>query len=132
MSPRHTFIGVDHSMGFFQQLPGYVWLFIVVIAASCIWMHWKYSNRIDAMGPTILTTLGIFGCFLGIAIGLLEFNAGNIQGSVPALISGIKTAFWASIVGIGAALTLKARSMLMGVPAVSGETNDGATVDDLA
>lgn len=118
-------------MGNLQEY-GYVLSFAAAIAIACIWMHVKFSSRVDSLGPTILTTLGIFGCFLGIALGLRTFDADHIQESVPSLISGIKISFWASIAGIGAALTLKLRGMLMGVPAISGESHDGASIDDLA
>ncbi|WP_166484973.1 hypothetical protein [Nitrosomonas eutropha] len=43
--------------------------------------------------PTILTTTGIFATFFGIALGLADFDAANIQASIPALLAGLKTAF---------------------------------------
>src|SRR5690606_22563787 len=52
--------------------------------------------------------------------------------ALPILINGIKTAFWASVWGIGAALSLKIRSLLLGVPVTNGESHTGATIDDLA
>jgi len=77
--------------------------------------------------------LGIFGCFLGIAIGLLHFDTENIQSSVPSLLDGIKTSFWASIFGVGGALTIKGRYQIFGPPKFSpGSVVQGATVDDLA
>lgn len=33
--------------------------------------------------PTLLTTAGIFGTFLGIVMGLLDFNQNNIEASIP-------------------------------------------------
>src|SRR5258708_17111300 len=68
-----------------------------------------YNEKAVSFGPTILTTLGIFATFLGIAFGLSEFDANNIQASVPALLGGLKTAFWASVAGGGGALLLKFR-----------------------
>lgn len=35
---------------------------------------------------SILTVIGIFGTFLGIFIGLLAFDIGNIEGSIPGLL----------------------------------------------
>jgi methyl-accepting chemotaxis protein len=70
--------------------------------------------RAVANGPTILTTLGIFATFVGIALGLAQFDANNVQGSVPRLLDGLKTAFWASVFGVGAALTIKFRDHLLG------------------
>jgi DNA anti-recombination protein RmuC len=77
--------------------------------------------------------LGIFGCFFGIAIGLLHFDTADIQRSVPSLLDGIKTSFWASIFGIGGALTIKGRCQIFGPPKFSpGSVVQGATIDDLA
>jgi hypothetical protein len=42
-----------------------------------------YNEKAVSFGPTILTTLGIFATFLGIALGLSEFDSNNIQASVP-------------------------------------------------
>ncbi|WP_245232229.1 hypothetical protein [Thiorhodococcus minor] len=50
--------------------------------------------------PTLLTTLGILGTFLGIAIGLLDFDSTRIEYSIPLLLDGLKLAFTTSIVGI--------------------------------
>ena len=77
--------------------------------------------------------LGILGCFIGIAVGLFNFDATDIQKSVPGLLDGIKTSFWASIAGIIGALTIKARCQIFGPPRISsGEGLQGATIDDLA
>jgi hypothetical protein len=65
--------------------------------------------------PTILTTTGIFFTFLGIALGLAHFDTENIQASIPALLGGLKTAFWASVAGVGGALTIKFRHFFFGV-----------------
>lgn len=50
--------------------------------------------------PTVFTTLGILGTFLGIYVGLLEFDVNKITESIPTLLEGLKTAFLTSIVGI--------------------------------
>jgi DNA anti-recombination protein RmuC len=77
--------------------------------------------------------LGILGCFLGIATGLFHFDTTNVQNSVPSLLDGIKTSFWASIAGIVGALTIKARCLLFGPPGVShDEELRVSTIDDLA
>jgi len=58
---------------------------------------------LDAI-PSNFTTLGVFGTFLGIVIGLQDFNTTDIQGSIPQLLDGLKTAFWTSIYGILASI----------------------------
>lgn len=50
--------------------------------------------------PSVFTTLGIFGTFLGIYLGLREFDVNNIDSSIPKLLEGLKTAFLTSIFGI--------------------------------
>jgi hypothetical protein len=64
-------------------------------------IHVSNNEKTVEFGPTILTTTGIFLTFLGIAVGLKEFDVSSIQASVPALLGGLKTAFWASVAGVG-------------------------------
>lgn len=73
-----------------------------------------------------------FFTFLGIAEGLYEFNPQKIDASIPTLLDGLKTAFIASVVGVGAALSLKLRYTIFGVKRSGSATAAGsATVDDL-
>ncbi len=60
--------------------------------------------------PTLLTTAGIFGTFLGIVMGLLDFNQNNIEASIPPLLEGLKTAFITSLAGILFSLVFKTLS----------------------
>lgn len=60
--------------------------------------------------PTLLTTMGIFGTFLGIVLGLLEFNQNDIEASIPLLLAGLKTAFITSLAGIFLSLVFKTLS----------------------
>jgi hypothetical protein len=66
---------------------------------------WRRNWMIQ--GPTILTMIGILGTFWGVAQGLSEFDPENVKDGLPLLLSGLKTAFSASIVGVGAAVALK-------------------------
>lgn len=47
-----------------------------------------------------IVSLGIFGTFVGIAMGLYHFDVSNIKDSMPQLLEGLKTAFVTSGVGI--------------------------------
>ena len=47
--------------------------------------------------PHLFPTLGILFTFLGIAIGLWNFDSNNIEKSIPELMNGLKTAFLVSI-----------------------------------
>ncbi|WP_428354533.1 MotA/TolQ/ExbB proton channel family protein [Methyloprofundus sp.] len=56
---------------------------------------------------TSLGILGILGTFIGIVVGLLEFNAEDIDGSIGLLLAGLKTAFITSLVGMSASIIFK-------------------------
>lgn len=58
-----------------------------------------YNYVYDSI-PSIFTTLGILGTFLGIFVGLQKFDVQNINDSIPILLDGMKTAFLTSILGI--------------------------------
>jgi hypothetical protein len=116
------------------DLPAVTQAAIVAIALLTLWLGvFRYNVLSITYGPTILTMIGIFGCFLGIAIGLMHFDTANVQGSVPTLLGGIKTSFWSSVMGIGGALAIKMRLLLLGPPKTAGDGEiQGATIDDLA
>jgi len=64
------------------------------------------SNIIEAF-PNIAVSLGIFGTFVGIFIGLYNFDVHNIDKSIPGMLAGLKTAFITSIVGIFASVMMR-------------------------
>jgi hypothetical protein len=66
-----------------------------------------FGDKVKANWPTLLSTLGILGTFIGITLGLLKFDVGNINASIPVLIDGLKTAFFTSIVGMLTSLIFK-------------------------
>jgi len=73
-------------------------LAIFVFALLCL-MARRLASFV-AYTPALLTSLGIFGTFTGIVIGLLAFNPGDIDGSIEGLLEGLKTAFLTSLLGI--------------------------------
>jgi len=120
---------VDHifaSLGIFTDVS------IVIILLLAIGLHLRWNRRAAAAGPPLLTTVGIFFCFAGITWGLVDFAPDDLRDSVPHLLQGIRTSFWASVFGIGCALTIKLRLLFFGEPdlAASGVPT-GATIDDL-
>ena len=116
-----------------ECLNGFTQFSTVLISLTALLFHIRWSRRATALGPTILTTLGIFFCFAGIAWGLLDFDPNDVRSSVPHLLGGIRTAFWSSVVGIFWALTLKIRVALFGDATVRASgAQEGSTVDDLA
>ena len=64
-------------------------------------------GELTRLAPTAAMSLGILGTFLGIFIGLLNFDTGNIDDSIPNLLGGLKTAFFTSLFGMVASLLLK-------------------------
>ena len=47
-----------------------------------------------------IVSIGVFGTFIGILFGLFEFNAKDVEHSLPFLLDGLKTAFITSGVGM--------------------------------
>ncbi len=113
-------------------LPGLTQAVMAFIAV--IWGYFfffRFNARTVSNAPTVLTSIGIFGTFLGIAIGLSDFNTEDIKGSVPTLIDGLKTAFWSSVMGIFCALTIKIRHLFVIQKITHAENSHGATIDDI-
>lgn len=81
---------------------------IVVILGFAIWAaiyihrRTKENNNTHLFDfiPHLFPTLGILFTFLGIAIGLWNFDSNNIEKSIPELMNGLKTAFLVSIFGV--------------------------------
>lgn len=76
----------------------YVLVFLFSISLVLKWKdkHGAFTNYT----PTLLTSLGILGTFIGIVAGLLEFDTLNIEESIGPLLEGLKTAFMTSLVGM--------------------------------
>lgn len=105
---------------------------IAVITALTFFFHfYRYSIRTAEVAPNILTSIGIFGTFLGVALGLWHFDTADIHGSVPKLMDGLKTAFWSSIVGLLGALTLKIRGAVAQTARREVQQTRVASIDDL-
>lgn len=77
---------------------------IVLFALAAFKKHKNEWHNFTDYAPTLLTSLGILGTFLGIVVGLLNFDVKNIDGSITSLLAGLKTAFVTSIAGTGLAL----------------------------
>ena len=65
----------------------------------------KYRQRIEML-PSFISTLGVIGTFLGITMGLCDFNENDIEASIPNLLGGLKMAFITSLLGMGGSLVL--------------------------
>ncbi|MDX8389576.1 MAG: hypothetical protein R8M38_03705 [Mariprofundaceae bacterium] len=106
---------------------------ILVTWAISLWSVAKDKHpRFVEFSPTLLTSLGILGTFVGITLGLISFNFESqlaIDQSLPDLLSGLKMAFISSIFGM--ATSLMTRSFAMWHQAGGVETQDEVGVDEL-
>ncbi len=80
--------------------------------------------------PTLLTTFGILGTFLGISTGLLHFDVTNIEASIPLLLNGLKMAFITSITGIFLAVILRL-TLVLGPERSGAATSAGSPIATL-
>ncbi len=93
-------------------------LTILCLLVIAIW-GWNASKKFkvavaenpfgDYEQPQTASILGVLGTFLGISVGLINFNPAPdaMQQSVINLLGGMTTAFFTSIFGMGISLYLK-------------------------
>ena len=85
---------------------------ILAIFLIVIFLHLVISlkNRREgnaSYNAEMSLSLGILGTFTGIVLGLVNFDVGNIQDSIPDLLSGLKFAFTTSIAGMISSILIK-------------------------
>ncbi|MFC0180945.1 MotA/TolQ/ExbB proton channel family protein [Thorsellia kenyensis] len=97
-----------------------VMTFIFIFSFLCL-IRKKLSGFVDYT-PSLLTSIGIFGTFLGIFFGLLEFDPETIDESIETLLSGLKTAFVTSLIGLILSMVFKTL-----VTFFEGKTDDDLT-----
>lgn len=90
-------------------------MMIIVICAVIGYLYIRSQKHKDKlldhkgfieMIPSLISTLGVLGTFVGITIGLYYFDTGNLTASIPMLLSGLKTAFFTSLAGMAGSLVL--------------------------
>jgi len=79
----------------------------ILVAGIYLRLAKKKTNKVIALLPNVAVSLGILGTFVGIYLGLLEFDVAKISDSIPKLLDGLKTAFSTSIAGMLTSLILK-------------------------
>jgi hypothetical protein len=99
---------------------------IVGIAGAGYRVWFRKSSQLVQLAPSAAVSLGIFGTFVGVYIGLQGFDVQNISASIPLLLDGLKTAFMTSIWGIAVSIALR---VLYG-HLDDGETDDSQESDD--
>lgn len=75
-------------------------LFIAVWIGLTIYVPYRFKERGIQEMQTIATTFGILGTFIGIIVGLINFDTSDIQNAVPMLLDGLKFSFVTSIAGM--------------------------------
>ena len=119
-------------MAFITEMTLTSQIIIGVILLMTVYFHsFAYNMNTVNSAPALLTSIGIFGTFVGIAQGLQEFDTLQIQDSVPSLLEGLKTAFWTSIAGLFAALSIKFRYVVVTQPRQKTGRTNTVTLADL-
>ena len=101
-------------------------IFVIIMGGTMFWFREIPHQRVNAVA-SIVIVIGVLGTFIGIAIGLYQFDTQNIEASVPKLLEGLKIAFITSILGIIGSIVLK-----WSVLNKTSGTRAGTTIDDLA
>ena len=111
------------------------YIVVGIFTALIVWCFVAGVRRPKLRGatPALLTTLGVLGTFVGIFIGLLDFNVQGIKESIPSLLDGLKIAFATSIIGMFAGVLFKVLSSLgyFGEEASQEEVGPGEIYDVL-
>lgn len=76
-------------------------LITIIIIAWILFLFYKSMGKNSKRNyKQEIISLGVLGTFVGIAIGLFNFDTNNLKDSMPQLLEGLKTAFITSGVGI--------------------------------
>ena len=78
----------------------FLWIIPILFIVSFIPALFGKWERFTESAPTLLTMLGIFGTFVGIVVGLLDFDTEKLDSSIGDLLEGLKTAFITSLAGM--------------------------------
>ncbi|HHC11559.1 MAG TPA: hypothetical protein ENK79_02860 [Campylobacterales bacterium] len=71
-----------------------------------------------------IVSLGVLGTFIGIFMGLQDFNPSDMKNSIDTILIGLKTAFFTSIAGMGVALILSILQKLLNTNIDDGENQE--------
>ena len=105
-----------------QNMDTISYIIAIVILLSPFFLKRKFGKGHIA---SLTITIGIFGTFFGVFIGLLNFNPEDITASIPKLINGLQTAFVTSIAGLLANLILRIKPSIYGfIEEVIGKKSD--------
>ena len=80
---------------------------IIYVAMVILFITALFKRKKGIMFANFIAALGMIGTFLGICIGLSNFDENNITKSIPILLQGMRTAFFTSLVGMSISIILK-------------------------
>lgn len=80
-------------------------IFILIKAMSAV-KQGRRGKQVE-IAPTLMTSMGILGTFVGIVIGLFAFDPTQIDESIKGLLGGLRTAFFTSVIGMSCAMYFK-------------------------
>ncbi len=112
----------------------FVWVTFIVLGLSLYEANKGKHSHFLEYAPTLMTSLGILGTFIGVVIGLLQFDTNNVDDSIPLLLEGLKTAFITSIVGMVCAMSFNFLDAWKFAPKRAnqvGATKQNVTPDDI-
>jgi len=93
-------------------------IFMVCWVALTIGLPFYFRKRGVQEGQMLATGFGILGTFIGIVVGLINFDTTNITQSVPEILNGLRFAFVTSIAGMGFSLIIGVFSEQLGFKSV--------------
>jgi ABC-type transporter Mla subunit MlaD len=80
----------------------------IVAMAVPVFVYYKKENYGGRKAlPNIVASLGVLGTFGGITYALFKFNANDMDTSVVDLLTGMKTAFFTSVIGMFSSIGMK-------------------------
>ncbi|KAF7764412.1 hypothetical protein PCIT_b0408 [Pseudoalteromonas citrea] len=75
----------------------------------------KSTSKVATITPSLCVTIGIFFTFVGIAVSLQSLApSSNSQEAFEALLVGLKSAFWSSVIGLGGSILCRWQSTKYG------------------
>lgn len=106
----------------------FIILMFLSFLLAVIWSKKDVNHAFVNYAPSLLTSLGILGTFLGIVLGLLEFNTTNVEGSIVKLLDGLKVAFITSVIGILGSILIK---FLINANIITPKITENSKIQDI-
>jgi chromosome segregation ATPase/predicted membrane protein len=83
------------------------WAILGTLVVSIFLYKLGKARGLTHYAPNLLTSAGILGTFIGIVIGLVNFDPEDIDGSIALLLAGLQTAFMTSLIGMFSSIIFK-------------------------